>query len=64
MPPRAYPPGRRDHGASYRFTPRATPPRWWKALAALVDQTRFTGYINVLDGADTLVIQMRAGAGA
>lgn len=33
-------------------------------LDALVRQTGYTGYINVLDGADSLVVQMRIGAGS
>ncbi len=62
---RAYRPGGVIMEASYHFrASRNAASLVEEALAALVDQTRFTGYINVLDGADTLVIQMRAGAGA
>lgn len=62
---RAYRPGGVIMEASYHFrASRNAASLVEEALDALVAETRFTGYINVLDGADTLVIQMRAGAGA
>ncbi|SEK08318.1 MULTISPECIES: IclR family transcriptional regulator [unclassified Variovorax] len=62
---RAYRPGGVIMEASYHFrASRNAASLVEEALDALVRDTGFTGYINVLDGADTLVIQMRAGAGA
>ena len=62
---RAYRPGGVIMEASYHFrASRNAASLVEEALDALVRETSFTGYINVLDGVDTLVIQMRTGAGA
>lgn len=62
---RAYRPGGVIMEASYHFrASRNTASLVEEALDALVRETGCTGYINVLDGTDTLVIQMRTGAGA
>lgn len=62
---RAYRPGGVIMEASYHFrASRNAASLVEEALDALVRETGFTGYVNVLDGTDTLVIQMRTGTGA
>ncbi len=62
---RAYRPGSVIMEASYHFrASRNTTSMVEEALHALVGETGFTGYINVLDGADSLVIHMRVGTGS
>lgn len=62
---RAYRPGGVIMEASYHFrASRNTASLVEEALDTLVRDSGFTGYVNVLDGADSLVIQMRTGAGA
>ncbi|MDM0114275.1 IclR family transcriptional regulator [Variovorax sp. J22R133] len=61
---RAYRPGGVIMEASYHYrASRSTASLVEEALAALVDESGYTGYVNVLDGADSMVIQMRAGSG-
>ncbi|WP_219209930.1 IclR family transcriptional regulator [Variovorax boronicumulans] len=62
---RAYRPGGVIMEASYHFRASHNAASLVEeALDALVRETGFTGYVNVLEGIDTLVIQMRIGAGA
>ena len=62
---RAYRPGGVIMEASYHFrATRNTASMVEEALHSLVSETGFTGYINVLDGADSLVIHMRVGTGS
>ncbi len=62
---RAYRPGSVIMEASYHFrASHNTASLLEEALDALVRDSGFTGYINLLDGADSLVIQMRTGPGA
>lgn len=62
---RAYRPGGVVMEASYHFrSSRNAASLVEEALETLVRDTGYTGYVNVLDGTDTLVIQMRTGAGA
>jgi DNA-binding IclR family transcriptional regulator len=60
---RAYRPGDVIMQASYHFrSSQNALSLLEEELVKLVQDTGFTGYINVLEGADTLVIQMRPGA--
>jgi len=60
---RAYRPGNLVMEASYHFRASRTATSLLEdALAALVRATGYTGYLNVLDGADSLVVQMRTGS--
>lgn len=62
---RAYRPGSVILEASYHFRfSRNASSLLEDALVALVQDTGYTGYLDVLDNADSLVIQMRAGAGS
>jgi len=62
---RAYRPGSVIMEASYHFrASRNASSLLEEALAALVVQTGYTGYLNVLDRSESLVIQMRTGTGA
>lgn len=62
---RAYRPGPVIMEASYHFrATHNTASLLEEALDALVRDSGFTGYINLLDGSDSLVIQMRTGPGA
>jgi len=61
---RAYRPGGLIMEASYHFkASRNASSLLDDELDALVADTRYTGYINVLDGAESLVVQMRTGHG-
>lgn len=61
---RAYRPGGLIMEASYHFrASRNASSMLEDELDALVGETGYTGYINVLDGADSLVVQMRTGTG-
>ena len=62
---RAYRPGAVVMEASYHFRASHTALTLLQGvLDKLVGETGYTGYINVLDGADSVVIQMRTGAGS
>jgi len=62
---RAYRPGPVIMEASYHFkASHSTPALLEAALEALVADTGYTGYLNVLEQADSMVIQMRAGTGS
>ena len=62
---RAYRPGNVILEASYHFrATRNATSLLEDALVALVDDTGYTGYLDVLDNADSLVIQMRSGTGS
>lgn len=60
---RAYRPGNVVMEASWQFrAAHSTSSLLEEALATLVRQSGYTGYINVLDNADALVIHMRTGS--
>lgn len=60
---RAYRPGEVVMEASYYFrASRSASSLLEDELDALVAETGYTSYINVLDGAESLVVQMRAGS--
>jgi DNA-binding IclR family transcriptional regulator len=62
---RAYRPGELVVAAAYHFrTRQSTQGLIEKALRELVDQTGCTGYVNVLDGGDSVVIHMSHGRSA
>ena len=62
---RAYRPGRAIMEAAFHFrSSENTVSLLEEAVDSLVAASGYTGYINVLDGADSLVIQMRTGAGS
>ncbi len=62
---RAYRPGPVIMEASYHFkASRSTPSLLEAALESLACDTGYTGYVNVLDQADAMVIQMRTGTGS
>ena len=61
---RAYRPGSLIMEASYHFrASRNASTLLQDELDALVADTGYTGYVNVLDGAESLVVQMRTGHG-
>jgi len=61
---RAYRPGGLIMEASYHFrSSRNASSLLEDELEALVRDTGYTGYINVLDGAESMVVQMRTGTG-
>ncbi|HYP83635.1 IclR family transcriptional regulator [Variovorax sp.] len=61
---RAYRPGGLIMEASYHFrASRNASSLLEDELDALVRETGYTGYINMLDGADSMVVQMRTGTG-
>ncbi|MDM0046184.1 IclR family transcriptional regulator [Variovorax dokdonensis] len=61
---RAYRPGGLIMEASYHFrASRNASSLLEDELDVLVRDTGYTGYINVLDGADSMVVQMRTGTG-